>query len=168
MKKIIIFFITALICAVGHSQTDISICTCVDGVWSPWKTFSGCGIYGNYGQISLYDPNRHPSEFAWRFTINNYYAPPKTNQWTEYTGTIEYYITDDYPDAKSQFLHETQQGFVVAPWFHNVSKGETPCIKKTSNATIKIAPYKKHPQVYNIFFEGVGFGVDLINNYFRQ
>ena len=37
----------------------------------------------------------------------------------------------------------------------------TPCVKRTCNATIKIAPYKKHPQMYNIWFDGIGVGIDI-------
>ena len=35
-------------------------------------------------------------------------------------------------------------------------------------STIKIAPYKDHPKIYNIWFEDVGVGIDLGTLYFVQ
>ena len=159
---VLVFFSIAL-----YSQSSIGISTCVNGAWSSWKTFS-IYLYGSYSQISQYYYGHHPSEFIWRVTIDDFYMPNKTNDWLEFSGTMEYYITDKFPDAKSQFLNRRQQGFVVAPWNHDASKGDMPCVKKTASATIKIAPYKKHPKVYNIWFDGVGFAIDLQDSYFRQ
>ena len=40
--------------------------------------------------------------------------------------------------------------------------------KVRKNATIKIAPYKKVPQVYNIYFDGGGYAIDLNNTKFEN
>ena len=56
----------------------------------------------------------------------------------------------------------------VRPSQHNVDKGQMPCVKRTVQATIKIAPYKDHPKVYNIWFEDVAMAIDLGNMYFKQ
>ena len=167
MKRILTLFVVVLYSIALFPQPTIDLCTCVDGIWSPWKSFYAT-IYGNYSQISAFREGHHPSEFIWRVTINNFYKPYKATDWLEFSGTMEYYITDEFPNAKSQFLDWRQKGFVVVPWEHNVSKGEMPCVKKTSKAIIKIAPYKKRPKVYNIFFEDVAFAIDLNNLYFKE
>ena len=163
MKKIICSLVVVLLSFNLMAQTTFGICTNVDGMWSSWRYFSGC-LYGSYGQILQYNYGTHPAEFIWRFTINSFYSPQRNDQWLEFSGTMEYYISDKYPDARSQFLDRRQQGFVVAPY----SKNQGQIYKKTSNAIIKIGPYKGHPQVYNIFFDGVGFGLDLNGTYFGQ
>ena len=41
-----------------------------------------------------------------------------------------------------------------------------PTKKVTKKATIKIAPFKDRPQTYNIWFENVGFAINLNDTYF--
>lgn len=43
-----------------------------------------------------------------------------------------------------------------------------PRVKRTTRAKIKIAPYKDHPVVYNIWFDNVGFGINLETSYFKK
>lgn len=165
-----LFFITSF-CVFAQSQ--IKTCVYYDGYWGSWKGGYMC-LYGNYGGIIFYQRGTHPSEWQWKFTINNYVTPSKddikyhykNNIWYEYTGTFEYYISDEYQSIKQMFK---EYGYpAVNPTIHRVEIGETPCVKRTSSATIKIAPYKNHPQVYNIWFDGVGFAIDLQDSYFRQ
>lgn len=169
MKKVLSFLLFIFVYVNGFSQ-DISFNTLIDGYWGSWKTYSEVPLYGSYSQLLIY--NGHPSNFSWRMTINDYYQPTKqqikehnkTNTWFEYKGVIEYYISDEYPDARSQLLDEGM--LCVCPWNHDTSKGQTPCVKRTSNCIIKIAPYKDHPRCYSIYFENVGFGIDLGNGHF--
>lgn len=73
----------------------------------------------------------------------------KTDQWYEYTGTVEYYtngLWDKFKDIVNQW-----------PYVPDASYGEV----HTVSATIKIQPYKKNPKVYNILFEGYGIGINL-------
>ena len=163
----IIFFFSSIY---TFAQNPVSMSYYVNGAWGPWKTEWGENIYGNYSCISLHRSGRHPSDFIWRLTIHNFYTPRKTKDWIEYDGTIEYYISDQFPNAKSQFLY-WNDGFCVDPYYHDTSKGDMPCIKKTSNATIRVkfVPYyfKKRAKVYNVFFDGVGMAIDLGNNVFK-
>jgi hypothetical protein len=171
MKRIsctFLFLLSTIFCC---AQDMIKVCELVDGCWSKWRD-SYEYIYGNYGQFQFYKPEGHPSIFCWRFTINNYRTPTRaeiekhrtTGEWFEYSGTFEYYISDDFPDIRSQLLKPG----MVAPWLHDTSKGQTPCVKRTVNATIKIEPYVEHPKVYNVFFEGCGYGIDLCDTQLRQ
>ena len=53
------------------------------------------------------------------------------------------------------------------PYFNADSGYEgNPCVKRTADAIIKIAPYKKRPQCYNIYFDGVAVGIDMENTIF--
>lgn len=171
MKRLILLFFIFASTIATIAQGRVKYSQLVDGCWSQWKV-SYDYLYGNYGSIQCYNAFGHPSIYCWRFTINNYQTPTKdqiklhrkTNTWFEYSGTFEYYISDEYPDIRSQLI----KGTWVAPWNHDTSKGQTPCVKRTLFATIKIAPYKKNPVCYNIFFNGGGFAIDLCDNYFKQ
>ena len=44
--------------------------------------------------------------------------------------------------------------------------GGTPAKKITSKATIKVAPFKKLPKVYNIWYDNVALAIDLGTTYF--
>jgi hypothetical protein len=152
-------------------------------------------MQGNYNGFVLYLPWEHPSNYFFSFDIDNRTPPTKKEVkehskkglWWEYTGTVEYYVCDVYPTIKDCFkqfgrplmksdlesseyssklsvLRATrirQQGSFVA-------KGLT---KRTARATIKIAPYSHKslkPMVYNIWFEDVGFGIDLAGSHFGK
>ena len=75
------------------------------------------------------------------------------NNWIE-----QYFIDNDYPTIKEALKIWT---------FASVSNRDNN-IKKTSRATIKIAPYKKHPRLYNIFFEDVAIAIDIGTWEFKQ
>jgi len=160
------------------SVKGLSLSVYLDGYWGPWDSWNLYSLYGNYGGFCCYWQGRysfesnHPSEWEWRFTINNYNEPTKKerkehwkkNIWYEYQGTFEYYISDEYQSIKQMFREHGRP--CVSPANHRTEKGQMPCVKRTVPATIKIAPYKDHPKVYNIWFEDVGFAISLDNSYF--
>jgi len=177
MKRIFIFLVISAFSIFGAS--GLSLCVNVDGYWGKWDNWYNLyTVYGNYGGFCCYWQGRysfesnHPSEWEWRFTIKNYQAPTKKEKkehlkkdiWYEYEGTFEYYITDEDQSIKKMFLEHGRPS--VDPAHHKTEKGQMPCVKKTVPATIKIAPYKDHPKTYNIWFEGVGFGISLDNSHF--
>ena len=166
-RKMILLLLTFFFCTTAYSQLltqYAAFCANIDNVWSSWKTYSGCYIYGDYcKQLSMTDYKHHPSEFVWRITFDgNPWFPAKSKEWREYSGTIEFYISDKVPDAKSALL--ISGGFPVAPWNHNTEKGQMPCVKVTKKAKIKVAPYRKHPKIYNIWFDNMAFGLEIKNN----
>jgi hypothetical protein len=77
----------------------------------------------------------------------------KNNIWYEYSGWVEYYVTDEYPTI--QKVLEAYQFPMIQP------KGETARAKRRARATIKIAPYKKAPECFNIYFDGVAVGISF-------
>ena len=79
---------------------------------------------------------------------------------------MEYYVNDSYPTINDVFLHfntyyYTHDGIIVP--FIRYKNGK---VKRTAKATIKIAPYNKHPKIYNIFFDDVGFAFNIGSYYF--
>lgn len=141
----------------------------VGGYWSKWDMhytyLDDYEITGYYRSIVLYKKGQHPSKFFFKFTIDSSQKQPdrkeikkhyKTNTYYEYKGTAEYYRTDQYPTAESQLSKNNI--FVVGPPQPGEKK---PVVKQVSEAKIIILPYKETPRVYNIFFDGIGFGIDL-------
>ena len=168
------FLLTVFTTFYAHAQ--ISTCAYYDGYWGEWKkqyteflyssNSSYIKIYGNYSGFIVYNTSSHPSEYTFKFQIDSYTIPTKellkyhrkNNIWFEYTGYVEYFIDNSYPTIK-----EALRIFGFAYVSNNPS-----AIKRTAKARIKIAPYKDHPIVYNIFFEDVGIGIDLGTVYFKQ
>ena len=165
MKKIFVTFLALVafpLCALAQLSTNIYY----NGYWGEWKkqyyTYtkqSWYQIYGNYSGFIIYYSLDHPSEHLLKFQIDSYRTPSKeerknhrkNNIWYEYTGIVEYSVNSDYPTIKDALKS--------AYTFPCVKNGDG--YKKTARATIKIAPYKDYPQVYNIWFEDVGIAIDL-------
>ena len=78
------------------------------------------------------------------------------DKWYEYSGTVEYYISDDDPSVLAMFRKKKGVYFIAS-----TLKNGRPTKKITSKATIKIAPFKDLPNTYNIWFDGVGFAISL-------
>lgn len=142
-------------------------CYNIDGYWGDSSRLS-MRIYGNYNGFVLYKD--HPSNYTFKFTIDTEHNPTKKeiksrykkNIWWEYTGTVEYYVSEQYPTIKDVL----EKG--IGPTFLN-SKSSfpgNPVIKRTAKAIIRIAPYKKRPQTYNFVFDDVGYAINLENLYF--
>lgn len=78
----------------------------------------------------------------------------KTGEWIEVNGWVEYYVNDMKPTAADV----AKTSYFVIP---NPRKDKTPNARRMASATIKIAPYKNKPEVYNIWFDGIGVGLDV-------
>lgn len=133
---------------------------CYGGDWSSWYPVDAkVSAYTDGSGIILKTSGGR--EF-FTFQINHFIPPTKkeikehkkTNQWFEYTGTVTYYVSDSYPTASDLAKHNT----LVRP---NPRTDVTPVVKRTAIATIKIAPFKKAPYCYNVWFDGIGIGVDI-------
>jgi len=153
------------------AQAQISLCAYLDGYWSSWTTGYGLKIQGNYNGFIIYDENDGPWDPMFKFTINNFYMDTDSrsrklqgDRWYEFSGTVEYKICDQYLTAYSLFKDQKGPSFITD---RALKEAGRPGKKVTSRATIKIAPYKDHPKVYNIFYDNVGLGIDLNNIYFK-
>lgn len=79
----------------------------------------------------------------------------KTGEWYVYSGTVEYYVNDTYPTAQEI----ARRNWLPKP---NPRTDITPFVKRTcTDAVIKIQPYKKRPECYNIWFDGIGVAIDI-------
>ena len=142
-----------------------------DGYWGRWDTQYTYQIYGNYYEFVVYSSGDHPSEFIFRFHANVYQYPDKkdikyhkkNDLWYEYSGTVEYYVTEKYPSILSIL-----RAFQFPIFSYNSGNEGNPCAKRTANAVIKIAPYKEHPKCYNIYFDDIVVGIDLNTCYFPK
>ena len=180
MKKSIVLII--FISYVFVTKAQISTCCYLNGYWGEWKSHTtryGFGIpntneynlYGGYSGFIIYKKGTHPSEYIFKFQAYAYSTPDKktikehrkNNVWYEYPGIVEYYVTEDFP---------TIDGILKVWQFpqFNCNSGSigNPCVKRVAAAKIKIAPYKKRPQVYNIWFDDVGVAIDMEDSYFNQ
>lgn len=177
------------------SMSQIKKFSCYyDGYWGEWSSFS-VKLQGNYNGFVIYPSWEHPSNYYFSFEIDNRTPPTKKEVkehykkelWWEYTGTVEYYVCDVYPTIKDcfkQFGRPLMKSDLESSEYSSklsvlratrirqqgnfVTKGLT---KRTAKAKIRIAPYSYKslkPMVYNIWFENVGFGIDLNRSYFEN
>ena len=166
MKKIFLFFVLSLISTSIFAQ--IKITPYFDGYWGNWNT-SSFEIRGSYSGFMFYNETQGPWDCYFKFSIDNYRLPDskqrkkdyKLGIWYEFTGTVEYYICDDYPTIYDLFKSSRRATFV-----NPQNPDGRPTKKVTSKAIIKIAAFKDYPVCYNIWFDNVGLGIDLNNFHF--
>ena len=149
------------------------MCFNYGGEWSAWsKSFTTelfsepkVKIYGDGSGVFLYNAGGRE---IFNLKISNYIPPTKqerkdhykNSQWYEYEGTVDYYVNDKYPTAADLARANT----IVSP---NSRTDETPSVMRHAKATIKIAPYKDNPEVYNLWFDGVGMAVSIQGLHFE-
>lgn len=140
---------------------DIALTCSVNNYWNSWEQASGVGVYGNYSGFSISYYGASNWDWFFKFHIDNYREPSKDEikrhlkdkSWYVYSGTVEYYVTDKYPTIEA--VMRATGAHLLPP------NGSDHRVKRTARATIKIEPYKKKPKVYNIYFDGVGYAIDL-------
>ena len=162
MKKHI-FIILALFFVTNNAFSQIRDNAYFDGYWGKWS-YSGVEIHGNYDGFITYYESEGPWEYRFKFTIDNFKVPNKkqmkkdikANKWYEYSGTVEYYMTDDLGTIYNVFKKNKLPVFVCA----KLGDGrKTRKIK--SKAKICIAAFKNQPEVYNFWFDNVGYAINL-------
>lgn len=78
----------------------------------------------------------------------------KQNKYFEYSGYVNYYVSDNYPTA----LDLAKHNMLILP---DPRRDVTPTVQRHTNATIRIAPYDNYPEVYNVWFDGIGVGLSI-------
>lgn len=152
-----VFCLCLVFLFVPLSVKSQQICFAYKGEWSSWGK-----IYGNtyrYVDGTGFEIQNYGGVVYLKFQITNYTPPTKaeikahekSQKWFEYGGIVEYYVSDEYPTAKDV---AKACNVVIPDARHDV----TPKVKRVAYATIKIAPYKKVPYCYNLFFDGIGIG----------
>lgn len=162
MKKIILFTLFTLLYSMntcGYPWIKTAIYQ--NNAWSSWHSGSGVIRYGSWDLFQAYDKvSQDINNFYFRVTIDNFYIPNKktrkahidNDEWYEYTGYIEYWIDDDHMN----FLSTLNNNFPIKA-NPRVKIGNRPSVVKKVPAKIQIQPYRKYPELYNIWFEGIGF-----------
>lgn len=160
MKRFLFFLILLIGVLSIESVTAQHACFNYRGAWSSWNSVPGkISINSTYSSIIL--KTSGGLEY-FSFRILNYREPTKDERkyhekndvWYEYTGWVEYIVNDTYPTA-ADFSKASR--FVIP----NPRHDETPTVKRKASCTITIAPYKKHPEVYNVWFDNIGVGITI-------
>lgn len=157
MKKILLLLILVCTSIVATAQRANF---CYKGEWSQWREYPGRTFSNSDNSAIVLKSAGGTQYFA--FFIDHYVKPSKkdlkqhikSDTWFEYTGTVEYCVNDEYPTAES--LAKACR-FVVP----NPRVQDTPTVTRTTRATIKIAPYKEVPVVFNIWFDNIGIGISV-------
>lgn len=171
MKRILASCFIVLFALSMNAQ--IKTCAYFDGYWSKWTTGYGLRIRGNYGGFIIYEEEYGPWYPIFKFTTNNFSIADsktqkmhrKTNTEYKYTGTVEYFVCDDYMTAYDLFKSHSSSQFISPKRYENAGR---PVKKIVSKAIIRIAPYKKHPESYIISYDKVALGVYLNGVYFKR
>lgn len=165
MKRILLILVLFVCFIPTWGQTYFSFCKLINGYWgqcessNPYTYIEGGYILqGTYDEFIIYEHGKHPSQyimkvklFAMRIEEDKKIKKKriKSGQWYQYSGSVEYYTKRE--------LERFSNIIQTWPYTPNTSNGKC----HTVAATIKIQPYKKKPEVYNIFFENLGIGIQL-------
>lgn len=168
MKKLIVIMWTILSSLTAEAATWNFY---YDGFWHEWVPIT-TAINGSWNDLIFYYPAEGIENYQLRVVIDNPQVMPdikqrkvmiKNNQWIEFSGTVEYFVCDDYPTAYDVFKNY-RIGYERAFIYHNFrdkdwNRRPTKRVKK--KATIRIAPFKKNIETFNIWWENVGLGISL-------
>lgn len=164
----LLLFFCCILLSANRVQAQ-QMCFAYCGEWSPWQTICGewspWHIYGQsfrYNDGSGFELKNSGGTVFFSFKISNYFTPSKASikahkksrEWYEYSGYVEYYVSDEYPTAEAL----AKNNILVIP---NARADERPKVKRRAYATIKIAPYEKNPYCYNLFFDNIGIGFSV-------
>lgn len=171
MKKINlllgVLLITSVFSISGFCQRNFNSCTYINKYWGKWQDNPAyvIGKGDSDDSFIIYTQYSHPSAYIMKITINNMLIEKdkreikkriKSNQWYESTGTVEYFTNQEFPDFNKQIISWP------SPSLSAILNATNPNVKSiVSKATIKLAPYKKNPETFNIYFDGVGIGIQL-------
>lgn len=141
---------------------------CYKNSWSPWHSWNNLLIYSYPKRSGIILKSRGGVTY-FSFQITNYIPPTtqqikehyKKKQYFEYTGTVEYLLNEFSPTAEDI----AKQSFFVQS---DPRTDITPIINRRTSCIIQIAPYKKLPQLYNIWFDNIGYAIDLRNIIFSN
>lgn len=165
MKLVVTIYITAFLLmlstdAFGSNWCTFTCCKYINNYWGNWHGTGNYVFEGSLNHFIIHDKFEHPSKYIMKVDIDgmtieankkNRKERVKSNSWYEYAGTVEYYTEVTFENF----------GNLIELWPQpnspNTSKGK----KHIAKATIRIAPYKDTPRVYNIFFEGYGLAISL-------
>ena len=185
----ILFLIIVMFTSNSMYSQYIGVSYYYQGVWNGWRGNNYMNMYHLYGSrhgYRVYEDGKRPADFFFRFWITDYSTPNKkdikthykTNTKWIYKGYVEYYVCDVYPtfedclrelerplykdDVEDKIFYPEKLALVKANSIRKYGSFNPIGYKKvTKPAEIWIVPYKKYPRIYNIFFDNVGYAIDL-------
>ena len=157
LSIIVVLSLTTTSCSMQYGAASVN--KYVAGYWGNWQNIQNWMARGSIGDLIVYHPNQHPSDYCFKLYTDN---PPifssddvKHGKWYTCSGYIEYHYYTEFP-----------KNFKVASKdFVNLDLPSLRCrgdkiLRRP--ATIKI--YKdKDVTTYNVFFDDVGFGFSRSN-----
>lgn len=186
MRKFLI--LTLLFISTSVYSQYIGVNYYYDGVWNGWYGNDKMNYFrlsGSRNGYRIFTNGDRPADFFFRFWITDYKIPEKKDIKTHfktktkwiYKGYVEYYVCDVYPTFED-CLRELERPLykIDTEWSsyqEKLSVIKANMIRKTGSfspigykkvtkpAEIWILPYKKYPKVYNIWFDNVGYAIDL-------
>lgn len=144
------------------SQTPFEYSLFYNGYWGEQQEVPGTEVMrGTFDNFIIVPLSYHPSAYYMKVTLKNYYKPTKKemkdrlkrNRWYEFEATVEWFVTNR--ESNGGYKGESEDAWDMVRFFLiDMGNANYPTIfKKIScTATVKIAPYKKNPVVYNIWF----------------
>lgn len=153
-----------LVSLIGYCEVPITYCKYDGEKWGKWNTtaftyLSEEYVYllqGTYDEFVIHSKSMDSENYVLKVKIDSMSIDTdkskmkqrrKADEWYVYKGTVEYISEKDEPfdlnawpkglTNKSGFEHES----------HKV------------RAVIKVAPYKRQPEFYNILFDNVGLAI---------
>lgn len=153
-----------VLCSCGTSYEAGTSFIVGDTSWAPWKnssTWSSIGFRGDYDNIVIFERER-PWITYFEFKLDEGQIYDQKSEWSEYTGTAEYYVSESYPTIEDIF--KTRGTYKAFP-FISSQDGK---VKRTAKATIKIFTHNNRPTTYNVFFDNVGFCLCLGDMEFKN
>lgn len=142
----------------------------MDGYWSNWESNPSYHGQGGIKNMVLYNGDEHPSVFLLRVQTDNYTTPSKkeikehikNKTWFEYTGTVEYWVSEEYPTIKDALKRPGH--FLVTHPDSRIGnfKNSGSKVKRTAKAIIKCQLYENGvPKVINLWFDHIGYGIHI-------
>ena len=160
MRQFFVIILSAFLftgCGIWGNMSNCSMSynKYIDGYWGNWNIFnqfSRASFYGTPGNFIVYAGHRHKSDYSLKIVANNCYLSSKDKQaiksrrWYEYKG----YITYRHYEQKSSKEYIRDFDYVLTSGPYEI----------TRPATIKVFPMKDR-YCYNIYFDGVGIGLNI-------
>lgn len=148
----------------GGYADHFSTCFCYKGQWSSWEKHyfpsSYMREYDDWRIYCSYSPEKDIIGLTLKDSGNNtyykFYITDYSSGKKDCTGYVEYYVNDNYPTAEAL----AKANHFVKP---NYRIDQTPSVKRTAKARIKIVNDERKPAVFNIWYDNIGVGFSVRN-----
>lgn len=150
----------------GGYTDHFSTCFNYEGQWSRWQRHyfphDRYDSYDNWRISCEFSPEKHIIGLSLSDSGHNVYYSFIITDYSKgkklCSGIVEYYVNDKYPTANAL----AKADLFVRP---NPRIDETPSVKRTAKAVIKIVNEGKKPSTFNIWYDGIGVAFDVTDVY---